>query len=70
MKGEEKVDYTYKESSTHGLVIEESKIYAVNKEKYNPYDTTWKNEWRWILQQEDDELSVKTWFCFQFIKAT
>ena len=35
---------TYTESRTHGLIIEEPKTYIVNKAKYNPNDTVWKNE--------------------------
>ena len=55
MTSKEKAKYTYTESRTHELIIEEPTRYTVNMAKYNPNNTAWKNEWRWILQQEDDE---------------
>ena len=57
------------ESRTHGLILEQPKTYTMNKAKYKLNDAERKNEWRWILQQEDNEQFVKAWFYFRLIKT-
>ena len=58
--------YMYTESGILGLIIEEPRGYSLNMEKYKPKSSEWQNDWRKILQQEDNERFVNTWFYFWF----
>ena len=58
--------YMYTESGTLRLIIEEPRGYSLNMEKYKPKSSEWQNDWRKILQQEDNERFVNTWFYFWF----
>ena len=58
--------YTYTESRTHGLIIENPRGYSLNMTKYKPNNPVWRKAWRQILQPEEDKRFVNAWFCFQF----
>ena len=57
--------YTYRESRTHGLIIEYPSSYALDTNKYCPDDPKWRTAWHNILDHHTEDFAP-SWFCFKF----
>ena len=52
--------YTYRESWTHGLIIEHPSSYSLDTDKYSPYDPELRTAWKNILDQHIKDF-VQSW---------
>ena len=57
--------YTYRESRTHGLIIEHPSSYALDTNKYSPNDPELRTAWHNILDHHTEDFAP-SWFCFKF----